>query len=107
MKATSQLRAIMFKDGDMWVAQCLEHDIGAQGKDLPELVDRLALTIEAELRESIASHGGPFVGIDPAPQHFHAMWDRRSGEYVPTEPHRIQFKIDGLKEIPLDLALRA
>lgn len=72
------IRVIVFQDSGMWVAQCLEHDIGAQAADLDTLRDRLEVTLKAELDESVARHKKPFAGIDPAPERFHRMWDRRS-----------------------------
>ena len=83
MTHSHELRVVVFREGDYWVAQCLEYDIGAQAKDLSDLQARFALTLEAERQESIKHHGKPFAGIDPAPRHFHEMWERRSGEYRP------------------------
>lgn len=107
MHAAGLIRAVMFREGDMWVAQCLEYDIGAQGKDLADLAKRLALTIELERSESINRLGKPFAGIDPAPERFHEMWERRTGQYHPTTPIRVRFRNDGDGEVPVELALCA
>jgi hypothetical protein len=72
-----QVRVVVFKDGDSWVAQCLEYDIGAQASSLDELHDRLLVTFFAECEESHARNGEPLKGIDAAPQYFHDMWDRK------------------------------
>lgn len=78
METTAEIRVVIFQDSGMWVAQCLEYDIGAQAPDLDTLRDRLAATLKAELLESVARHTKPFAGIDPAPERFHRMWHRRA-----------------------------
>lgn|SRR4051812_25985735 len=71
------LRILMFQDNGTWVAQCLEFDIGAQADDIDTLNDRLVVTLKAELKESIERTGKPFEGIEPAPERFQIMWERR------------------------------
>jgi hypothetical protein len=79
MEAISDtIRVIVFQDTGTWVAQCLEYDIGAQAPDLDTLRDRLEATLKAEFLESVDRHKKPFAGIDPAPERFHRMWERRS-----------------------------
>ena len=95
-----QLRVIVFKDGEIWSAQCLEHDIGAQAPNLDELQERLTLTINIDLETSIDKHGVPFGGIDQAPQHFFDMWEKRSGDYKPA-------RSSADKRINVDMALCA
>jgi hypothetical protein len=73
---TVQLRAVFFREGENWVAQCLEHDIAAQAATLPELSHRLRQTIAAELHFAQARGVAPFEGIVAAPDHFVQMYDR-------------------------------
>ena len=72
------IRIIVFKDGEAWVAQCLEHDICAQADNLTELRSRIDATIDAEADRSKRNGKKPFDGIGPAPRHYFDMWDRRS-----------------------------
>jgi len=72
------IRVVIFKDDDLWGAQCLEYDIGAQAGDLDTLDDRLAVAIHAELIESLQRNGEPFGGIEKAPERFQNMWEHRS-----------------------------
>ncbi len=81
-----QFRIVVFREGDLWVAQCLEYDIGAQAPDLGELDQRIALAIKLEREKSIELHGEPFAGIEPAPRHFHEMWGKQAGEFKPARP---------------------
>src|SRR5438105_2063111 len=72
------IRVVMFRDGGLWVAQCLEYDIGAQAEDIDTLNDRLKVALKNELRESMEQHGKPFAGINQAPERFYQMWERRA-----------------------------
>jgi hypothetical protein len=55
-----EIRAVLFRDGDLWVGQCIEYDIGAQAKTLTELHKKLELTVMLDLQESVKRHGVPF-----------------------------------------------
>ena len=89
MEQVKQLRAVIFWDGGAWAAQCLEHDIGAQAPDLDALQFRLGVAIEVEFQESLERHGEPFGGIDPAPAHYHRMWDEGAGTFTPQNPPKL------------------
>ena len=65
------MRVIVIKEENMFVGQCLEHDICAQGSTVPELMERLSLTASLEADD----RGGSLEGLEPAPDHFHQMWD--------------------------------
>ncbi len=73
------IRVIIFKDGDLWVAQCLEYDIAAQAGDLDTLRSRLLVTVRAEAEAGVEYNGEAFKGIGPAPRHFHEMWETEGG----------------------------
>lgn len=86
MPEADRIRVIAFREGEQWVAQCLEYDIGTQAADLTELQKRLALAVDAERNESIARNGNAFEGIDPAPRRFHEMWEKAAGNFKPRHP---------------------
>ena len=73
MPEIAQIRVLIAKEGDYWVAQCLEYDIGAQARDLDQLRTRLIATIDAECEESVRRNGMAFAGIGPSPEHFHEL----------------------------------
>lgn len=79
----NKVRVLVFQEGETWVAQCLEYDIGAQAGSLKDLRARFDAVFEAECRESVNVNGAPFEGIGPAPEHFQEMWKRASGFYTP------------------------
>lgn len=63
----------------MWIAQCLEHDIGAQAATLDDLVPRFFAALNAEYKESLYRHGEPpFAHISPAPERLQRKWDHRA-----------------------------
>lgn len=75
MATSEQLRVIVFQDEGFYVAQCLEHDIVAQADDIESVIDRLELTIEAEMamRETQS-----LESIPPAPPYYQDLWNKRS-----------------------------
>ena len=95
------IRAIIFEDGDLWVGQCLEVDIAAQGDDLKSVQDRLLVTIEAEAQECRNRGVFPFEGIDPAPQEYHDMWDQKASGFRQTT------SIDGDRPLTVEQAVAA
>jgi len=95
------IRVVVFREGDLWVAQCLEYDIGAQAADLDTLRGRLTAVVSAELRESMNRHGEPFKGIPEAPSYFERLWSKHAGFLtqdgvapgVPKPPVNIQYAL--------------
>ena len=63
------LRIVTFKEGDIWVAQCLEHDVCAQASDLDTVRSRIEMALQAE---------SPLEKLPEAPAHFFELWDRKS-----------------------------
>lgn len=77
MSASHTIRVIAFKDGEHWVAQCLEHDVCAIALDLETLKYRLEVAVEAE-RELCHEKGADLDSLPRAPECFFDMWERRS-----------------------------
>ena len=71
---TKPLRVVVFKDGDLFVAQCLEIDIAAQGATEAEAAMRLNAVFAAEI--AAAKEAGRSVeDIGPAPDAFHSAYN--------------------------------
>ena len=87
---TESIRVIAFREGDTWVAQCLEHDISAQGHDFQTVVRRLTATVNCESQYTIKKHGVEFATIDPAPRTFFDMFDA-AGESLRSD--NMEYKI--------------
>lgn len=65
------MRVVIKKEGDLFVAQCLEHDICSQGNTIDELMERLVGTVRLECEE----RDGDLDDIEPAPDLYHEIWD--------------------------------
>lgn len=73
------LSIVVFKDGDMYVAQCVEHDICAQAADVKTLRHRMDAAIDAE-RDYARSRGKTLADtVAPAPKHFADMFEKAWG----------------------------
>jgi hypothetical protein len=72
---TDSIRVIAYREGGVWVAQCIEHDIAAQGADFQTAMRRLTATVNAECEHTLEKHGQRFANIDPAPKKFEHMFD--------------------------------
>ena len=81
--AAQELRVVVFQEEGYWIAQCIEYDIGAQGKTYRDMAEHFALALTLELGESTNRHGEPFAGIDPAPAYFQRLWEQRSSTLMP------------------------
>lgn len=70
----SPVNILLIEDGDLFVAQCLEYDIAAQGRSKEEVLKRFRAAFKAEMAE--AKERG--VEIGPAPKLFHAIYKANS-----------------------------
>jgi len=70
----STLNVLMIKEDDLWVAQGLEHDISAQGKDMEEATYEFQKAFFSEMAVC-EDLGYSFPnGIPPAPQYYWKMF---------------------------------
>lgn len=77
--SAESLRILVFQEGGIWVGQCVEYDIGAQGRSISEMAKRLVVAIEAEEQISRKRHGEAFRSIPAAPSHVADLWDNADG----------------------------
>jgi hypothetical protein len=77
----SELRVVVFKDGDMYVAQCLEHDICAQAADIKSLRSRIDAAIDAERDHARRLGKALSDTVDSAPKHYFEMWEKSWGAH--------------------------
>ena len=71
------LRVVAFREGDYWIAQCLEHDICVQAPDVETLQGRLNITLLAEDITQRKYGKGGIETLPPAPEHFFHMWEKQ------------------------------
>lgn len=74
----THIRAIVFREGEFYIAQCLEYDISAQAAAIEAVIDRLELTLEAEFEACEATGKDLKDCIGPAQNYYHGLWDKRS-----------------------------
>jgi hypothetical protein len=79
------IRVVVMREGDLFVAQCLEVDIGAEAHDLEELDTRLGMTLRAEFINLGGTEDDPFPNLGPAPEYFQNMWDKCKFRSAPVE----------------------
>jgi hypothetical protein len=75
---SESIRVLVFKEGELWVAQGLERDICVQAKTLEDLQANFEVAVRLEADEQ-----GGLERIPEAPKYFQEMWDRRAGTFSP------------------------
>lgn len=88
-------RVILFPEADVWIAQCIEFDIAAQGRNREECAQRFVRQLEAEIELSVEKSGAPLAGIPPAPLFYVDMFERaftpaKSSPAVETSRARVE-----------------
>lgn len=63
------LRVVVFQEAELWVAQCLDHDVCVQGPDLDTVRSRMHIALKAE---------PALTNLPKAPEHFFKLWERKS-----------------------------
>jgi hypothetical protein len=64
---TITVRVLFIREGDSYVAQCLEYDIAAQGKTMPEVKRGFELTFAGQMELDTRAGRPLFQGIPKAP----------------------------------------
>ncbi len=77
MPKETSLRIVVYKEDDMFIAQCLEYDICAQAKDRETLSERMEFLMECEMHEMEKTG----QELDAAPAVFHNMWSKSNHAY--------------------------
>lgn len=70
------LRILLFKEGAQWVAQCLEHDLAAQGPEIDDALDAFASILGAKIIADTNAGREPLIACKPAPDHYFALAQR-------------------------------
>lgn len=69
------IRAVVFREGDWWIAQCLEYDFVSAAETLEELPDQLLQQLRTQIEISQESGVEPFAGFPKAPARFWRMYE--------------------------------
>lgn len=80
------LNVLLLKDGGAWSAQCLEHNIAAQGATTHEALSELARTIVGELALRHRKGVEGLADIPRAPDIYWRIFGESASLNVPTRP---------------------
>lgn len=70
------IRVLVMKQGDQFLAQCLEHDLAAQASSEQQAIESFIRVLKARVQRDFRSGKRPFAGLRPAPDRFFQEWDR-------------------------------
>jgi len=85
------IRAVLFKEGDWWVAQCLDVDISAQARSERELYSELGRLLVGRILAGEKLSVDPFASLPPAPRRYWDMFFKAQSQpknilpFMPTE----------------------
>jgi hypothetical protein len=68
------LRVLLVKKADVWVAQCLEYDITAQGKEIDDARKSFERVLLAHVMSDRDANRKPLDGVPPAPADVREMF---------------------------------
>lgn len=69
------IHALVFREGDWWVAQCLEHDLVGLARTLDELPDELCRQLRMQVEISLEAGVEPFISLPAAPARYWKMYE--------------------------------
>ena len=78
-QTTLAVKVLFIREGEAWVAQCLEHNIAAQGKTLHEAEKTFGKTLVGQLLLDSRRGKEPLQGIKPAPPVYWRKFDEGIG----------------------------
>lgn len=80
------LNVLLMKDGGMWSAQCLEHNIAAQGDTTNDAIMELARTITGELALRADKGQEGLKDIPRAPDFYWQLFGKSNSLNIPQRP---------------------
>lgn len=71
-----RLRVLLRKDGEWWIARCLEHDVAVQARALQDLQYELSRVLLAQAALDIRNERPAFYSTPPSPPSLEHEWSR-------------------------------
>lgn len=96
----AQIRAVIVKEGDWYVAQCLEHDITAQAKSLTDLYHEVQRVLATHVAIALSKDEEPFADIPAAPKRY---WDMFEAGEIDITGRQAPFWLHDNKSMPLPM----
>jgi hypothetical protein len=69
------VNVVAFREGDLWVAQCIEYDISARSDTLPKAMIAFRRAFAANLAANSELGRKSLAGVPPAPERFRHMFE--------------------------------
>ena len=92
-RSRKTLRVVIYNEQNRFVAQCLEYDVCAQGKSIPDAIKHIHLALLEIRDDSLRRHGRAFAHIDQAPPQFHKMWQDGIADMQPRPHAKAEFLV--------------
>lgn len=98
-----QISAVLFQEDGWWVGQCLQYDIAAQAKTLPQLHSEMARALVGHAVACLTEGLQPFDCLDPAPQKYWVMFGEAALHVTGPDfpPFRAPTAVDNLPSLDL------
>jgi hypothetical protein len=78
-----RIRAVIFREGDWWIIQVLEHDLASQVRRLEDVQSHLRRLLLGQMAVNAAMGVEPFHGFSRAPRRYWEMYERARPLAVP------------------------
>jgi hypothetical protein len=88
-----RIRAVVFRAGEWWVAQCLEYDLATQARRLEDLPRELRRLLNVQILASLESGIEPFEGFSKAPTRFWKMYENAKSKVESVERETLDVKL--------------
>ena len=76
MSEHKKIKVVLFRDGEWWVAQCLEYDLATQARDYNEVFGKLERLIAGRLAVAAQLNAEPFALLPKAPESYWRMYEK-------------------------------
>ena len=90
-KTPKLLRVLLIPEGRFWVAQCIDHDIAAQGLDMDGARRAFLKTLSAQILADLGAAREPLSSIQPAPDWYFQAYEQADELpdvlHSPQQPH--------------------
>jgi hypothetical protein len=74
----TELRILIYRDEDLYVGQCLEHDLCVQSREIDQI--RRLIINQVEFYEALFGASGGLSKVPPAPAEFFSAWEKTTGD---------------------------
>ena len=68
-----KLNVLLLREGEMWIAQCLDYDIAAQGRTIAAAKQAFAHTFAGQVLVDVHNNVQPLQGFEQAPPEY---WEK-------------------------------